>query len=713
MLAPIFDHIESLVGGCIHISIYLMQGPDLTLRAYRGPIPPHEAEMMSLPVRNGGGATWVIENETPLLIPDVKVDSPQSRMFWRAAREFPGTFEYIRSWICLPLEFGGQVRGMIDVAHGTPGVYTEHHVQLFADYVREVAVHIENALLYSTLWQHSEETQSLLTVQQAISSHLDIEAVYRLVATQAQKLTSARQVWTFLSEGNQLRLVAAVGGTPASLRSAPQSLFSESLVEAALAQGTPIRIYDTLNDARLNPELWRPLGVRSLLLVPLVNESRTVGMLVATNKAFGSFGPSDERVVQMLAASAVIGIENARLYADERRRRQSAEIMQRILGQLSSNRPFEEVLSTILAYAGELMSTDQCAILSSLSGDAESPLRACRGLEPVCRDALELPAAWQVRQVLAAWRCMPVEDAPTHHIYDEETAGRRTSDRERMAAVIHLEEWAEQALATGAPAEMIASLERIAEKYTLAVIVPLVIQGEVSGCLEFYYPESRAFSNEELSTAETLGAHIALAMERYMLSERARTLVRVQERQRIAQTLHDTVVQMLFRVGLEARGCAEERATDDDVQERMRTIQRLAARGSYDLRSAIFALRHRELVGDNGLVELLEDQMTEYQTMTGIQATLIATPDIAPVPPLIAEAIFRIVREALSNTHKHADASAVLVSLNSKAGEISITIQDNGDGLDDLSAARPGERQNYTSACKPCNRSPPSLEDVS
>jgi GAF domain-containing protein len=69
---------------------------------------------------------------------------------------------------------------------------------------------------------------------------------------------------------------------------------------------------------RTTPRLYRDIiermHVQSFLSVPLRSHSQLLGAIVAADKLSGGFGPEDRRVLEILATSAVIGLENARLY---------------------------------------------------------------------------------------------------------------------------------------------------------------------------------------------------------------------------------------------------------------------------------------------------------------------------------------------------------------------------------------------------------------
>lgn len=186
-------------------------------------------------------------------------------------------------------------------------------------------------------------------------------------------------------------------------------------------------------------------------------------------------------------------------------------------------------------------------------------------------------------------------------------------------------------------------------------------------------------ADEDLLAAFAAQATVAIANAR--LYAQADELARLRERQRIAQALHDTVAQMLFSIGLEVEGCLNRPDLEEPFRQRLQTVRRLAARSSDELRSAIFALRSPYLAKGDGLVQLVQAQVDEFAALTGIPATLIVMPCFPTLPPLVSEAVYRIVRESFSNIRKHARASGVMVSLDCNADSVTVIIQDNGVGL--------------------------------
>lgn len=117
-----------------------------------------------------------------------------------------------------------------------------------------------------------------------------------------------------------------------------------SLIGEAIQTGQAIAVTDAEHDPHVRSDprrlaLVRQTGVQSMIVVPLLSGDHPLGAISISDKTAGTYGPDDERVLEMLASSAVIGLENARLYQAEQERRQVAEGLREVLAILNS-KPF-------------------------------------------------------------------------------------------------------------------------------------------------------------------------------------------------------------------------------------------------------------------------------------------------------------------------------------------------------------------------------------
>ena len=211
--------------------------------------------------------------------------------------------------------------------------------------------------------------------------------------------------------------------------------------------------------------------------------------------------------------------------------------------------------------------------------------------------------------------------------------------------------------------------------------VPLVSRGKTLGEIDFFY-----LPNQEPSEAEKvfLGAvadQTAVALENARLFSQARAKVVLEERQRLAHELHDSVSQVLYGITLNA-GTAREVLEEDAEQaaEPLDHVLSLSEAALAEMRALIFELRPESLE-EEGLIAALERQVMAVQSRHKLQinADLCEEPETSLE---IKETIYRIAQEALHNVVKHARATDVELSLKCDAERIVLEISDDGIGFD-------------------------------
>jgi signal transduction histidine kinase/predicted hydrocarbon binding protein len=129
-------------------SILALEKDELAVQAYRGPIPREEARQMRFPLEQALVNRQVIQGREPLVIANVRSDTPLAHMFRQTAGdELTSKFGYVRSWLGVPLMAKGKMLGMLTLDHSQPSFFTARHVDLALTFTNQVAVAIENARL--------------------------------------------------------------------------------------------------------------------------------------------------------------------------------------------------------------------------------------------------------------------------------------------------------------------------------------------------------------------------------------------------------------------------------------------------------------------------------------------------------------------------------------------------------------------------------------
>src|SRR5215218_1339733 len=227
--------------------------------------------------------------------------------------------------------------------------------------------------------------------------------------------------------------------------------------------------------------------------------------------------------------------------------------------------------------------------------------------------------------------------------------------------------------------------------------VPIVARGGVIGAFYLTEKEGTAeFSEADERLIVLLAAHAAIAIENARLHERSRELSIVEERNRLARELHDSVTQQLFGVVLAAESAGEllERGGAGAAEELAR-VQALARGAMEELRAVVFELRPASLEQE-GLGQALRKHVDVLRRVTGRAIEL----RVGAPPPLRAAAagqVFRIAQEALQNALRHARAGRIDVRLEGGGGRLALVVADDGAGFDAGAAGLRGRRLGLTS----------------
>ncbi len=185
------------------------------------------------------------------------------------------------------------------------------------------------------------------------------------------------------------------------------------------------------------------------------------------------------------------------------------------------------------------------------------------------------------------------------------------------------------------------------------------------------------------SLAAQVEALRRLADDRVRLAERAERLSVVEERQRLARELHDTVSQELFAIAMTVGAVRRALpAPKGAAAEQLALVEEGARRAQATMRGLIRALRPVELGSQSltaALSALLDD--VEARQSVGVHADL-AEDESAALSPAVEDALFRIAQEAVSNAVRHGEPAHLWVALTQHEGVAVLSVRDDGRGFD-------------------------------
>lgn len=215
--------------------------------------------------------------------------------------------------------------------------------------------------------------------------------------------------------------------------------------------------------------------------------------------------------------------------------------------------------------------------------------------------------------------------------------------------------------------------------------VPIYAGEMALGILNVASEDWRELTEEELQLLHIVGDQIGLAIQRARLAEEqtraAARLATIEERNRLAREIHDTLAQGLAAITLQletADALSEPRP--ERAHEAIRRALTLARANLEEARRSVIDLRAAPLQ-NRTLPEALRE-LTRETEREGITVTYQHGPaDFPLLPPRLETGIYRIAQEALTNVQKHARASHVRLTLMLEEDELCLYVYDNGCGF--------------------------------
>lgn len=219
------------------------------------------------------------------------------------------------------------------------------------------------------------------------------------------------------------------------------------------------------------------------------------------------------------------------------------------------------------------------------------------------------------------------------------------------------------------------------------LLLPVRTGQDVVGTLEVWYPSERNLQDHERQLLETLADQLATAvyLQRRMVEGQRLTLM--EERAIIARELHDSLAQSLSYLKMQVarlQRIQQEREPADKEMEVVQELRNGLNNGYRQLRELLTTFRLK--LDSPGLHQALQETSDEFSERLGFTVNLNF--DLPPqmLSPNEEIHILQIVREALANVLKHAQASRVEINVSARSGLVEVTVNDNGVGLPDSGA---------------------------
>ncbi len=467
----------------------------------------------------------------------------------------------------------------------------------------------------------SDRDQGLFEAVISVAAGLELTSTLRRIVQAAVNLSDAAYgALGVLGADGRVRNFIHVGMDDALVADIGSLPTGRGVLGLLIDHPVPIRIDDIAGHpaAAGFPKGHPPM--RSFLGVPVRVRGRVFGNLYLTDKRDGDhFTSADEHTVSALAAAAAVAIENARLFEFTKLRGLWLDGIARIDNAVLTGATTDDLLALIASTARSLTSAQVAAI------------------------------------------AVPNPDGDFVVEYADLEAG--TSQ-----------------------AGILGSVVREGELPTWEGIVhplPLRTPDRTLGLLYLIWSDPGDVLDEELSAiAESFAAQAAVNV---VLAEARRERERLsifEDRDRIARDLHDLVIQRLFATGMQLQGALRHGGVPPEVDERISRAVDELDETIREIRQTIFALHEPVDTTSNSLRARVVRETGQSGALLGFDP---AVRFVGPVDTMASssttEQVVAVLREALTNAAKHAQASHVDVLIEADTSSMTVVVTDNGVGL--------------------------------
>jgi signal transduction histidine kinase len=548
-----------------------------------------------------------------------------------------------------------------------------------------------------------------------VASVRESQDLLRALVERSVSLASAAYGWLYLVDNEAEELVAEIGTGMFQKYSGVRLKKGQGLSGRIWAEARPLAVDNyRFWDNRASAFEGDPIG--PAMGVPLYVEGQVMGVIGLTRLVYSKPFTDDELdAMTRLAELAGILLTNARLrgsleqelaarveaqealqtayddldrrvqertvelaslHAQERERRADAERARRIadglreiVAALNTQQSLRETLDFIVSHACRMLRSDAAAIFRLervAGGEPALVVQAGCGLTPEFIESASLPYPDSVAgRALRELRAVPVPNI-----------------REQLALIA-------DDLAPS-PYLQRPEMKQLMAAYEAMLLMPLFVGRQPYGVMALYYRASRPFSDEDVAEAQSLADQTALAIESARLREQAGEAAALDERNRLARELHDSVTQSLYSVTLYAEAAARqlEAGNDAAVVDHLRELRDTSRDALREMRLLIYELRPPE-IERTGLAAALRARLQAVENRGGVRAELIQDGD-ENIPVAAQQELYHIAREALNNSLKHSSASQLTVRLFYRPDETVLEVEDDGAGFDSVEAMEAG-----------------------
>ncbi len=580
----------------------------------------------------------------------------------------------IHAEIATPIRIGERVLGALNIENDQPFTADDAvSLEIIAD---QLAIAIENARLFAKMQSNVEQLSRLYALSERISITRDPDEVMRAaleeVATHSPYRCSLALFEPESGERPTHFRVLYVFQPGVGVQHIDERMpFTDDPLNPLLDSGQTVAIVDVATDSRV-PDFLRREQIESgrpaLALIPLIVGGRRIGNLVLSHTAPHQWTDDELRLFRSSANQVASAIENAQRFEREKQRTERLGLIARVSQRIAARLNPHELFATTVEELHHRLGYDHVSLFL---------------LDP-------LDATVLVQRARASrW---PRGESDGYR----QSIGRGilgAAARQRAPQLIN-------DVTTDPRYIPVPKTELRAE-----LAIPILLGDRLLGVLDL--ASARSFREGDVTGMSIVADQLAIALEHVALFERAQEVGVLEERQRLARDLHDSVTQLIFSLMLIAQSIAPAYRRDPtEGERRINRVLELSRTALAEMRALLFELRPPDSqlaalpkssevqpeqivpgltrVQRDGLAAALQQHVANLRR-EGLKIEVDARQYVSTVgrfPLSHEEALYRIAQEALNNVGKHARAQHVWIRLSAAPGALHLTVQDDGAGFE-------------------------------
>lgn len=433
-----------------------------------------------LPLASDQGiSVAVARSGQPINVPDTQQDPRYVPL--------PG-YPHNRSELCVPITVGKRVIGVLNIESAKPHCFTGADQQLLQTLADQVVIALENARLYAETQVWTKQLIALNNAGRAMASSLDLNIVLEQAITEIKMIFEVEGVSVLLKDptGDKLTFVAAA--SPGAEKMIGVSVpLTDSIAGWVIWERESVLLANAHHDARFYKGIDTLTGLmtQSLLAIPLILKDQVIGVIEAINNKQGFFNQRDLEILEALGSWAVIGIENARLHAEMKRRTQQLLALHELDWVITASLHIDDVYHALARHTARLLPYDYMSI--ALVEADQIHLTFVAGKNSAC-----LPIGTLLpRQTSFTGRVISVGQPLLRHNIPGD---RRFAEDEQL----------------------------VASGIQSGMVIPLRVKGEVFGTWNINSQQISAYTPDDLAIAGSMGDQLAIAIDNARLYQAER-----------------------------------------------------------------------------------------------------------------------------------------------------------------------------------------------